>query len=477
MLNKEIKDLIVTLLSDSEADNRRQAAEELSSTSSLMISAILSLALQDKDKGVRDSAARSLLNIQSNSVPYAIVEYLTDSSFITRNLSSNLLVNIGTPAIPALLPYFKHENMDVRKLALDTVGLICNKIAVPPILECLNDPDENVVVAAVEALGNIRDASSIPHLAMAYECYPFARVVIAEAFGKIGDSSASRFLVSLLRNLQNPEGEDLLITFAVIEALAAVGDEQSLEVIVPLIKESTGKLQHVLLYAYVSISNRLGVGIVDYEEYKPALIDALKDDDDKIIRASISGLVRVMDDEVEDKLLQSLGHGEESDNLIMNNLRNGRKAFALLVQQYDRASFSQKNTILNFLLPHLKENISYWFKELNESLSRELQNSASSFFDTLALDWNESDEETRTKIMDALFHLDQERALSYFTQLAEDADPWLRMQFLELAANVSHARINDLLAKFSNDENDFVREFVVSILGARGLSVENPETL
>ncbi len=477
MLTKEIKQSIATLLVDPQADKRRQAAEDLSSTSSLMISAILSLALQDKDKGVRDSAARSLLEIQSPSVPYAIVEYLTDSSFVTRNLASNLLAKKGSNSLGALIPYFKYENQDVRKLALDTVGLIGDRRALPEIIPMLCDQDENVVVAAIEAMGNICDASAIPHLSMAYVCHPYARVVIAEAIGKIGDSSASTFLAALLRDVENPQGEDLLVTFAVAEALGAVGTEASLPSVLELVKKFDGKLRHIVLYAFVSIIERHALSKSDFEQFRDLFIDALNDDDQKIVSASTKALVTMLDDEIEDRLLQVLGMSEEIDTLILMNLRNGRKAFVMLTKKYDHADTLQKKTILKFLLTHLQENMHQWFHDINHDTMKDLQNSISTFFDNLALDWNDADEETRIDIMDALFYLDQDRALTYFTQLAEDADPWIRMQFLEQVAGASHMRSNDLLAKFAHDENDFVREFVVSILQSRGMSIENSEII
>lgn len=468
MIEPEVKSTILTLLSDNDAAVRRQAAKELSSSTSLMVSAVLSLALQDNDKGVRDSAARSLLQIRSKSVPYAVVEYLTDSSFITRNLASDLMVKIGSDAITPLLDYANHENPDVRKLAIDTLGLIRDKAAVPSLLPLLHDPDQNVVVAAVEALGNIRDAYAVPYLSMAYVCYPYARVVIAESLGKIGATSSEAFLVALLRDLQEPKGEELLVVFAVIEALATVGNELALSVIVPDIQRTSGPLQHILLYAFVQIANRNSIPLNTYVLFKPFLLNALASTEQNIVVAAINTLVQMIDDEVEERLLSVLGKNEDVDTLILGNLQNGERAFALLAERYESATGEQKKIILGFIMPRLRE--------ISENNEKDLQRVRASLFDALALDWNDADEEMRTMMVDALFYLDEERAFTYFSHLVEESESWSRVQVLEIVAGASHIRSNDLLAKFSNDENETVREFVLSVLSSRGLMIEDSET-
>lgn len=467
MIETSVKQTIVTLLSNDDAAVRRQAAEELSSSTSLMVSAVLSLALQDTDKGVRDSAARSLLQIRTKSVPYAVVEYLTDSSFITRNLASELMVKIGSDSVVPLLDYTHHENQDVRKLAIDTLGLIKDKAAVPSLLTLLHDEDPNVVVAVVEALGNIRDEYSIPYLTMAYVCYPYARVVIAEAIGKIGSASAEEFLVVLLEELQEPEGEELLVLFSIIEALANVGNERALGIIVPLIKKSTGTLQHILLYAFVQIATRNNIPLSTYVIFKPYLLNALLSTDTKVVIAAVQSLVQMMDDSVEESLLSVLGKNEEVDSIILGNLQNVGKAFVLLAERYESSVFDQKKNIMSFIIPRVRE--------IAESNDKDMLRVRASLFDALAIDWSESDEEMRLMMVDALFFLDEERAFSFFSQLIESAESWMRVSMLETIIGASHIRINDLLTRFVNDENEEVRDFAYAVLNSRGLMIEDSE--
>ena len=102
MINHEIKRQIVSLLADADADERRKAGEALANFDSIIVASALALALQDPDKGVRDSAVRSLLSLKSKSAACVIAEYLTDDSFITRNLAAEVLLQFGGVAVETL---------------------------------------------------------------------------------------------------------------------------------------------------------------------------------------------------------------------------------------------------------------------------------------------------------------------------------------------------------------------------------------
>ncbi len=84
--------------------------------------AALAAALQDGNKGVRDTACRSLLVIGGADGARAVVEYVCSPNIVTRNLATDLLMKIGEPGIPALLPYLKDVDHDVRKAVVDVLG-------------------------------------------------------------------------------------------------------------------------------------------------------------------------------------------------------------------------------------------------------------------------------------------------------------------------------------------------------------------
>src|SRR5271157_2412115 len=163
-MTDETRRNISVLIADEDSDARRHAAEDLAGERGLAPIAALAAALQDANKGVRDTACRSLLVIGGADAARALVEYVCSPDIVTRNLATDLLIKIGEPGIPALLPYLKDADQDVRKAVVDVLGLIGTNVPAGPVMDLLHDSDPNVVVSAVEALGNLCTPDAVPGL-------------------------------------------------------------------------------------------------------------------------------------------------------------------------------------------------------------------------------------------------------------------------------------------------------------------------
>lgn len=461
MVHETIKQELITLLSHSDADVRRQSAVTLASEQNAIVATVLVLALQDADKGVRDSAARALLDMKCKSAAYAVSEYLVDSSFITRNLASNLLLQFGEHSVEPLLTYAVHPNEDVRKLAIDTLGLIGDPRAIPVLANLVNDPDENVVLAVVEAFGNIKDPSVVPHLAMIFSTYAYSRVVVVEAMGKIGHPSCGPFLLAQLNAMPSPEGEELLVYFAIVEALATTGDPAIVPQLQDLCRANAGKMRNICLYALVCIAERYEILLAEFEPLRDRFIEALKDDDLRIVTAVTKALLAMMGPETHEPVLRMIGRNEGLDQLIFNNLEPGGRSFIALVEKYTGFGRDQKRAVLEFMLPLLND------AALNDDDA--IRSARAQLFATLVGEWIDADEELRPMIIDTMFYLDEERAVAYFTDLVNDTYFWLRMRVLELLAQISHYRSVDVLTQFVNDPDEKVRGFITSVLASRGI--------
>jgi len=154
-MNEKTKTLIRLLLTDSDPDSRRKAAEDLADCNDINVPAVLSIALQDENKGVEDAVSRSLLNIGGVSAARLIVHYLENENITSRNLAAKLLIKLGEKSVHALVPYLRDANKDVRKLAVDILGEIRSKEAVYYLFPLLRDPDPNVLVSTLEALATL----------------------------------------------------------------------------------------------------------------------------------------------------------------------------------------------------------------------------------------------------------------------------------------------------------------------------------
>ena len=151
-MNEETKNLVCLLLTDTDPDIRRRAAEDLAECDDRNVLAVLSIALQDKNKGVEDAVSRSFLSIGGVAAARAIVYHIEDENIASRNLAAKLLIKMGKNSVHAIVPYLRSDNKDVRKLAVDILGEIKSKEPIYYLLPLLKDTDPNVIVAAVEAL-------------------------------------------------------------------------------------------------------------------------------------------------------------------------------------------------------------------------------------------------------------------------------------------------------------------------------------
>ncbi|WP_369435859.1 HEAT repeat domain-containing protein [Candidatus Kryptonium thompsonii] len=126
--------------------------------------------LKDEDKGVRDAVATALVLIANRfekskkKIVEGICNLIYCKDIGVRNLASELLLKIGEDAFDQVSKLATHEDKDVRKIAIDIIGLMKAKFAVDFLVEKLNDPDPNVVTSVIEALRNIGDDRVTKHL-------------------------------------------------------------------------------------------------------------------------------------------------------------------------------------------------------------------------------------------------------------------------------------------------------------------------
>ena len=113
--------------------------------------------MQDSVEVVRKSAAVALGRMMSaRAIPH-LVHGLSDAHFSVRMSSANSLVNLGEPAVKPLLFLLDHSAPPTLHLAIESLGKLKEKSAVPPLLEKLKDHDWATRAFAVEALSEIDD--------------------------------------------------------------------------------------------------------------------------------------------------------------------------------------------------------------------------------------------------------------------------------------------------------------------------------
>ncbi len=218
--------------------------------------------LKDEDKGVRDAVANSLLQIGNefekakDKIIKGIADLLVCEDIKLRNLSAELLVKFGKSALKNVIKLANHDDKDIRKMAVDVLGLIGDDSVADFLIEKLNDSDPNVVTSAIEALGNIGNDKAIGKLIDAFQVLTFAQIQIVEALGKLcKDSGLKKILCEFFTDTFSTT-DDPVLKCAIVEAIGKVGDLGNLEFLMSLTFDRNIAIQKTAIVSIVNICAR-----------------------------------------------------------------------------------------------------------------------------------------------------------------------------------------------------------------------------
>jgi HEAT repeat protein len=468
-MNEQTKDLINLLLTDPDPDVRRRAAEDLAECNDRNVLAVLSIAIQDENKGVEDAVARSFLSIGGVDAARAIVYHIEDEDIASRNLAAKLLVRLGENSVHALVPYLRSDNKDVRKLAVDILGEIKSKEPIYYLLPLLKDVDPNVIVATLEALGNIGSNSAIDAIRDTYEQYPFARIVAIEAFGKIGGDSVRDFLENKFREALTHGNADGVYLFALLDAIGIVGNDATLKLLLAHYEEFKEHLRDVLLHEVMQIIERCNLEFQFENKVHDDLLQALRSDNQHIQLSAAKGLVQFKDRDVTRALLFSLGISEEMDFVVIAQMSARPMVFQIAVECLEEGVSRGKIQII-MLLGKLATEFIHSYNNYGPYPidSTELKWT----FAVTAEAWQDASQEDREIIADTLFRLDCDSAATFLTNALIELDPWSRVHIIDQLGTMPTRRALECIAHFVDDENEMVQETAISALRAAGLPVE-----
>jgi len=450
---------IHTVLHDPDPEKRRLAIEQFEATPSPAAVSVIAAALRDADRGVRDAAAKALLALGGEEVAQAVAPYIIDTHIAVRNLAGFILKRLGS--VSALVPYLSHPDRHVRKFAVDILGALKTPESVDALLPLLEDEDINVVVSTVEALGNISSNKAILPLVQTYGKRDEARLVVLEALGNIADPESLPFLEAVFREaVQNPEKNPLRVCI-LLDALSQVGNSGTVQLIQDCFATVQSPLRLAALKAMMRIRMRCGIPLSLPEQFESSLIELLRDDDPGLVREVIRLLQSNPNAAVSRALLNALGNDEQLDEELIAVLENRADTLLHVVELLRERPPAWRGALLRLLVSIASHRecgaTAVLFAANGEQLLARV-------VDVLREAWAEADEEGRSRIVDAMFLYDGERAVEFLDTVLNDADPWLRAHIVELLGSVTHALVKLLLVRCAGDEDEMVRVLASSTL-------------
>jgi eukaryotic-like serine/threonine-protein kinase len=246
---------IVGMLRDPEIEVQNKAVDVVVKANHPETIKYLVDVLKDENEYAR-RAAVEVLNVvgTSKSVKY-LLEVIADSDWWVRTRAADALGKIGGPrVVDAVLALIKDENQDIRRAAIEILNQTKDERAVAQLIEATRDPDWWVSERAVDALAEIGSSKALPRFIDMLQGEAKSLPTVIRAIGRIGDQKS---LESLLPLLARPENE---IKVEAIAALAKLADERRADTIrVRLQAVSTsadGTLSQAVARAIQELDNR-----------------------------------------------------------------------------------------------------------------------------------------------------------------------------------------------------------------------------
>lgn len=419
---------------------------------------LLCTLLEDPDKGVRDSASMTLIFNGNPSIPKYIIPYISSPEISIRNLAGEILLRIGENCIDDMVDYITNANDDDQKFLIDVIGLIGSEKAVEKILEVLNKSNnDNVILACIEAIGNIGYSDALPFLISFYEKNELYKPTIIEALGKMNSREILDFITSKY------SVEDELTKFSIIESLGNLGDESTFYFLLSELSKTKGPLIWPIISSLQMLKEKYGLDLPFDESIKNSILFTLLEAEPKYKR-SAANLITVFDDkDILDALLRIYGEDMETDE----NIKPAFFQYSNLIYPKVAGIIKQSPKNLKHVLWLVKEIVEFdGGVSINNLSQLDRRNLCDSF--TMCLD--NPDEEVRKTSIELLFLTSLETAFVFIDTMIEDDNMWNRLKILELIENIYQPKVNEILKKMLNDPEEMIKERVEWLLSQRGIS-------
>jgi HEAT repeat protein len=160
----------------------------------------LAEALGDGSWRVRKAALEAVVVLPGPEKLDLLLQGIRDEeSAGRRNTCTEALIRLGEEAIPLIPALLADPDPDIRKFGVDILGNIHDVRVHAPLLEALEDSEDNVAAAAAEYLGKKKYREAVPALVARMERGGFwIKYSCLQALGEIGDPTAGPAVLAIV---------------------------------------------------------------------------------------------------------------------------------------------------------------------------------------------------------------------------------------------------------------------------------------
>lgn len=413
--------------------------------------------LNDDDNGVRDSISSVLITSQNSDIPVHVVPLVSSQTIAVRNLAGEILLKKGVESLDAMIAYLPQGDDDDKKFVIDVMGLIGDLKPVKEIVKVLNESEnENVVLAALEALGNIKAVEAENDIIAKFDENELYQPTVTEALGKIGTDKSLKFIYEKFNQV------DDMSKFPMIESLGSVGNEEAFFLLLSELKNLKDALAWAAIKSLKELKDRFKLDVPFDESMKNSLLSTLVDGELEHKKAAADLISFFNDKDILETALKVYGEDEEIDY----HLKPKFFEKPVLVFKKISSCINEGSGNIKQLFELIKEIISYDQQSLESLSGVELRNLCDLFTDNL----DSPDEEVRRSAIELLFFCNYETAVLFLDTIINDDNFWNRLRLLEILEQVDDERTIDTLKKLSEDPEEMVKEKAVWILSQRGIN-------
>jgi HEAT repeat protein len=392
-------------------------------------------ALQSEDVAIRKAASEALLKIDiDNRILPVLIEALKYNDICINMIE--VLVKIGKPAVPVLIQLLSNRNELVRRSTAEALGKIRDSSTVYVLIQALSDNDGWVRRYAAEALVNIvdSDSSAIPELIQALSDKDNdVRKYFDNLLWRIGSPAVPALILAL-------GDSDHLVRRRAVETLAHIGIRRDSSTVPAFIKALSDKDVVVRRYATEAL---MSIGYID-SSAATASIQASNDNNVNASRYTIKILLNIYNPAV-DALIQAQS---DEDVMVRNNV-----ALAL----YSIAHSS----IVPALIQSLNDKDEKVRIYAIEELGRRIEDSSTIAALIQAL--NDESIEVHKYAIKALSNIDKSD-IPMLIPFLSDRDKMVRRWTTRLLKNIGDSSAIPGLIQALSDNDGWVRRYAVEAL-------------
>ena len=239
--------------------------------------------------GVQEAAETALRRVGGSKAVAAVAPYLRAESAPLRNMAMDILREIGVQSLESVVKLLQDEDPDIRIFVSDILGSTGVVEAVAPLGEAmLKDPEVNVRYQAAVSLGDLALHEGAPYLNKAMQDDEWVQFAVIEALAKIRDDTSVNALAGAL------EGSSDLVASMIVDALGEMGNAKAVGLLIRhLGADKPTPLSNKIACAVVSILGGKSLSLLNPQDRRKlvdALRVALEDEDTEIQDKAILGL-------------------------------------------------------------------------------------------------------------------------------------------------------------------------------------------